>query len=65
MLGGAIVSIFRVFPGAYKKIYFVLGPRVDAIRCKSIEQSDKKDENIHILINSKGRHGLRVAGFSR
>ena len=63
MLGGVIVYIFPVFPGAYKKIYFVLGPRVDAIRCKISEPNDKKNANVHVVIKSKGRHGLRVARF--
>ena len=63
-LGGVIVYIFRVFAGAYKKIYFVLAPRVDAIRCKISEPNDKKKANVHVLIKSKGRHGLRVARFS-
>ena len=65
MLGGAIASIFRVFSGAYKNVYFALGPLVDVIRCKNGEPSDKKTSNVHILNKSKGRHGLRVAGFSR
>ena len=38
---------------------------VDAKSCKSSEPSYKKSANVHVLINSKGRHGLRVAGFSR
>ena len=65
MLGGAIVFISRVFRGDYKKIYFVHGPRVDAIRFKSSEQSDKKNANMHILINLKGQHGWRVEEISR
>ena len=64
MLGGVLVYIFHIFPGAYKNIYFVLGPRVDAMRCKISEQTDKKNANVHVLIKSKGRHGLRVTRFS-
>ena len=53
MLGGVRVYIFRVFPGAYKKIYFVLGPRVAAIRCKISEPNDKKNSNVDISSNRK------------